>query len=192
MMNKKEVVVVLQELYEECVNLLSSVGYETNVSNITLNNRLSSTYGSYCEDDFSIEINEKVFNLASKDQNMTTIIHELSHNIDHMLNGSIDSYLEGHGENWVKIANNISEKLRFQIQRYTPFTIQIHYDKKYHHTYKCEDCGAEKMVMSKYKDESKVRRGRCKYCNSDIKYLFNGQYAISMKNGERTIQLDNY
>ncbi len=182
----------LQELYKECVELLHSIGYVTDVSKITLNNRLSRTYGIYYEDDRSIEINEKVFNLASRDQNMTTIIHELSHNIDHILNKNIGRYLDGHGDNWIKIADDITEKLGFKIQRYSPFSVKIQCNKKYHHTYKCGNCGVEKLVMSKFKDENKVRSGKCNYCSSDLKYLFNGQYAINMSNGERTIWLDNY
>lgn len=183
----------LDDLYLECVNLIKSIGYSPAISEVRLNNRLTRTYGRYFENEKIIEINKKVFNSATKEQNMITIIHEITHNLDHLLNGHTSEDLDGHGESWQKIADDVSSKLGITIQRYSPFTCEADYskEKEYHYTYKCTECGGTKTVLSKQKDNSLVRKGKCRYCGSKIlDFLFNGQYGINLNTGERIMIAD--
>ena len=183
---------MLNKLLKECISMLEEIGYKPDIAEIRLNNRLSRTYGRYLQDGRIIEINAKVFENASEEQNKTTILHELSHNLDHLLNGSISDELEGHGEAWQVIAKDISDKLGYPIQRYSPFHVDQQRAQKYYHTYRCHNCGRDKTVASKFENEESVRSGRCDYCGfRNLEYLFPGQYGFNIKNMERIIILNS-
>ena len=174
--------------------MLESIDYFPKIQKIVLNNRLSSCYGRYTEKENLIEINQKVFNVATKEQIKSLIIHELTHNLDFLLNGTIDyDTAQGHGESWFKIAEDVSNKLNLNINRYSDFHVNIstEYDKKCNHTYKCNHCGVTKTTVSKYKDVSLVRISKCICCGKkDFEYLFNGQYGFNMKTLEKIILYD--
>lgn len=183
---------MLNRLYGECISMLEGIGYKPDIAEIRLNNRLSRAYGRYLQDGRIIEINAKVFENASEEQNKTILLHELSHNLDHILNGNISDELEGHGESWQIIAKDITDKLDYQIQRYCPFHVQQNRKIQYFYTYRCRKCGCDKTVQSKFDTEEPVRKGKCQYCRwDDLEFLFPGQYGFNTKNLERIIILNN-
>lgn len=177
---------MLKELLEECILQLNQIRYYPQITDIRLNNRLSRAYGRYIPDEKIIEINQKIYKNASTEQLKTIIIHELSHNLDHLLNGQISYDLQGHGSSWQEIADDISEKLGIEVQRHSSFVVVQERDTGYFHTYKCRFCNIDKTVESKFKEKEKVRIGKCPYCkHKDWEYLFAGQWGFDAKTMKR-------
>lgn len=129
-------------LYKCCLEKLQSIGYQPMVSYIAFNTKLIRIHGEYFEEDKYIEISYKMFMTNSDEKICETIMHELAHNLDDLQNGKCSEDLDGHGETWQKIADDINSKLHFSLTRYSDATSCPVLDKdlRYHYIVKCDQC----------------------------------------------------
>lgn len=158
----------LHKMLLDGIKLLSNIGFNhIEVNDIALNNRKSSTLGSYYHNKRLIEISTKHFKYSDKEEVMNTIIHELSHNICDLKHGSI-MINDGHSDEWKEIADFISKNTGYKITQYSDEEIpyeSIPRKSYYRHYLKCSKCGHTDSMISQYKIYAEVKRKKkCMCC----------------------------
>lgn len=154
-------------MYNKAEELLRGIGLtEITVNSISLNNRLTRTWGWYISDTKAIEISTRHFACSTYEEVLNTIIHEISHNIcEEKYGEQLEN--EGHSEKWFEIANYITEKTGYKIQQYSSMSVdksKIISTPKYFHRFKCKRCGYEYTAYSIKENSNKVRKQKCIGC----------------------------
>lgn len=186
---------LLMKLFNDNVTKLNSIGYYPLVRDIKFNTKIYRTHAMYCETNMTIEIGYKMFKSASQEEISNVIMHELTHNLDHTINGKCSRELDGHGESWQKIANDINSKLGTNISRFTDIKVPtvLQENLKHHYVIKCAECGREQDVTSKCDTYEGIRKPRCSFCNlKNWIFVAKGQLGFNTRTKERCIILDNY
>lgn len=185
----------LNSIFNHCIKELKSIGYIPQISYIDFNTRMIKTHGIYCEDDMHIEISYKMFMNNSDDLIHEIVMHELTHNLDHILNGKCSDVLDGHGESWQRIVDNINKKLGTNITRFSDAISCAVLDKdlRHHYVMRCKECNNLKQITSKSSTYGKARKPKCDYCGmKNWEFVDKGQLGIDTKTFERIIIKDKY
>ena len=149
----------LQRYYQECRQIMNGLGFDAKEIPISLNGRLTSTLGRYFRKQNKIEISKVYFLNAEEHFVKNTILHEICHQV---------CKEGGHGAEWKKIANYVSLRTPYKIQRLADASEikgvpRKQKERKY--VVRCTKCSNEwkyvKMTDS-YKNPSKYK---CPYCN---------------------------
>lgn len=186
----------------ECIEELRKLGYEINNDIEFYEGEGTGTFGSISlpqygyEYPFILVLNKYMFN-EPEEAIKNTIYHELAHYI-HMNNYIGNDYIfydydkgkwfirknlygvepyKGHGKEWKKIADNISNKLGIKISRTDDYETHTgvgqQYEEKVRYIVRCKHCGQELKYMKKTefvkdpnvkipgKDKYKWRCGNC-------------------------------
>lgn len=160
MRNEKE----LNKMYEECRQIMISIGFNVPIIPITLNGRLSSTLGRYFRKSNRIEINKSHFLYGTEHNVKNTILHEMCHQI---------CPVGGHGTQWKKIAQIVTMKTPYKIQTYANseeyktedgenYIKRRKMEKKY--GVRCDCCNKEWKYATKSKPFMNPHRYKCPYC----------------------------
>lgn len=183
----------LQDIYEQCIQDLKGIGYNPDALYICFNTKLSKTHGKYYEDDKHIEISYRMFISNPEEIIYEIILHELAHNIDQNLNGKCSEELDGHGESWKKIIEDINVKLDTNINRYSNASSGvINRIDKYNHLLKCNHCGYIQSCKSRQKVYEKIRKQNCRQCGfKDWTYLGIGKKYFNSQRKDLVIQLED-
>jgi len=181
-------------LYKQKI-ILNGIGYFPDVKNIIFNTRTYVRLGAYFQKTKTIEISYNYYILYEAERLDDIILHELTHNLDHILNGKCDKRLDGHGDAWKIIIEDINKKLNTNISRYTHLYKKIEVNKinntqpkKYNYIVKCKFCNHETTIRSKYSKFEKVKPKKCYLCNHlEYEFITSGQYGYDLKNNKRII-----
>lgn len=158
---------MLYEMYEEARQQLVSIGFPYIEVPISLNGRMTKTFGWSCYNEF-IEINKDYF-IYSRDEGhvVNTIIHELSHQL-------VKETGSGHGEKWQDIARYIYKTLGYELtpssneERGKGYTL---YCPKYTR-FQCLECGnihKPSKINGKRNKEWFIENCSCGKCKGKLK-----------------------
>ena len=150
----------LQKYYEECRQIMNNLGFDAKRIPISLNGRLSSTLGRYFRAEKRIEISKDYFLNADEHFVKNTIIHEICHQV---------CKEGGHGREWKRIANYVSLRTPYKIERLAN-TEEIGYssnkkqrEKKY--AVRCTRCSEEWRYVTKTNAYRNPKNYICPHCN---------------------------
>lgn len=151
----------LQKYYEECRQLMIGLGYDAKKVPISLNGRLSSTLGRYFHTEKKIEISKDYFLNADEHYVRNTIIHEICHQVCDVV---------GHGREWKKIANHVSLKTPYKIERLATigemeyFNVNSKKQREKKYGVKCTKCNRLWRYATKSKAYKSPSTHTCPYC----------------------------
>lgn len=151
----------LQKYYEECRQIMIGLGYDAKIVPISLNGRLRSTIGRYFTYEKRIEIAKDYFLNADEHYVKNTILHEICHQV---------CRVSGHGTEWKRIANHVSMKTPYKIERlaskgemeFFAKTSKKEREKKY--GVKCTKCERVWRYATKSKAYRSPSTHSCPYC----------------------------
>lgn len=184
----------LQRIFNSCVEQLNSIEYYPDVSCICFNTKITRIHGGYYEDDRHIEISYKMFCTNTEDAIYEVVMHELAHNLDHILNSQCSEDLDGHGDSWQKIANDINQKLGTHINRYSEAEscYVLLENVKHNYVVKCNRCGVYFGITSKFSSYDKVRKRKCEKCGCYERTLIGkGELGFNFATGNLFIRSED-
>lgn len=154
----------LHEYYTQARSVMAHLGYEVPVIPVSINNRLSSVLGRYFRGDNRIEISGKYFRNASTQDIMSTIVHEICHQV---------SSTAGHSKEWKVIANNVSQNTPYSITRLHELDREtlsaLQKDKPY--ILECVNCGDRCGYTKQTKVYKDYINYRCGCCGGKLKQV---------------------